>query len=226
MSEIADKKLRLSEAGKKGMLKRWQENKKNIEKNINDCDYENIDSETDNNSVITTLNKNHNHVITSKGKERKGKEIKEKEIKEKEIKNLCPKNFFEKIDFFYKNEIENNKNNQYIKEYEYLFKYLKNEIKNEINEPITAWLSLKNQITYEQFEKLKILSIQNKVKILDMIKLGENVPSYLIGKKQKTSMYLTLQNWLKSNINFTSYNNNNNINDKTNILKIANPYIT
>ncbi len=74
MAEIATKKLKQSDGGKKGMLNRWKNNQLQLS-----------DNHAVNNLVITNLENENNLLITSKVKESKVKESKVKESKVKEI---------------------------------------------------------------------------------------------------------------------------------------------
>lgn len=92
---------------------------------------------------------------------------------------------------FYDLEIKNNEDKQKIIQYKILVSFLFGE--NELKKKMDIWLNLRDQLTYEQFEKLLVKSIVKKKKIKDMIISGYNDKKYLKGK---LSFYATLDNWL------------------------------
>ena len=112
---------------------------------------------------------------------------------------------------------EENKNNQLIEtmkvwyEHQYQSGYLWNEEyaklyktvvyfifgKNDLEKPIIEILKLKDQLTFEQFEKLMqaVGGIDHFGSIIDKLEVMLNTPTYLKGK---SSLYLTIKKWLKN----------------------------
>jgi hypothetical protein len=81
-------------------------------------------------------------------------------------------------------------------EYRFLIKYLFGE--NKIKQPLLGVLSIKQQLTEEQFITVYEKAKANKKKIGDIITKIENDPKYYKGKK---SLYLTLLNWVEDRFN-------------------------
>ena len=65
---------------------------------------------------------------------------------------------------------------------------------NAINEPVQHIISIPKQVSYEQFENLAAEAKKRQVKIMDLLDVMINKPTYLKGTK---SLYLTLLNWVK-----------------------------
>jgi len=76
--------------------------------------------------------------------------------------------------------------------YHAFVKYLFGE--NSLKEPLSGVLSIKNQLTADEFEKIIEKCEQNKKKIGDVLTKIENDPKYYKGKK---SLYRTLLNWVE-----------------------------
>jgi len=75
-------------------------------------------------------------------------------------------------------------------EYAKFVKFLFGE--NGIERPFKKLLNMEDQIGYKQFVELKRISEEHKTKILDTVRQLENY-----NKKNYTSFYLTMCNWLK-----------------------------
>ena len=75
-------------------------------------------------------------------------------------------------------------------QYKTLVEYLHGE--NPLKEPLTGWLKLNKQITFDQFSILIQKYKEKGLKIKDKIMIGVNDPNCL---KTKKSVYLTLNNW-------------------------------
>lgn len=65
---------------------------------------------------------------------------------------------------------------------------------NAIDEPVQHIIRIPKQVSYEQFENLAAEARKRQVKIMDLLDVMINKPSYLKGTK---SLYLTLLNWVK-----------------------------
>lgn len=65
--------------------------------------------------------------------------------------------------------------------------------KNELGKQMDCWLQLRDQLSYDQFQKLLRKSVEKKRKIKDMIISGYNDRKYLKGK---VSFYATLNSWM------------------------------
>lgn len=92
---------------------------------------------------------------------------------------------------FYDSEIEQNKSAKDINSYTQCVSFMFGN--NDLKKPLSNWLKLENQISYEQYEKLLKKSREKNRKISDMLMSGFNDPKHLKGK---SSVYLTLNNWL------------------------------
>lgn len=89
---------------------------------------------------------------------------------------------------FYDSEIEKSNNNQdYVKFVKYLFGG------NDTDKQLKRVLSLRDQLTYSQFEKILTKSIEKNKKLKDMLLDLENVKKYTEGR---VSMYSTFNSWL------------------------------
>jgi hypothetical protein len=64
---------------------------------------------------------------------------------------------------------------------------------NVKKEPLKEMLSVKGQLTYEQYKDLVQLSSNSKKGIKQAIEVGENTPNYW---KNKETIFLTLKNWM------------------------------
>jgi hypothetical protein len=89
------------------------------------------------------------------------------------------------ISTFYNSEIEKATDPKYKIFVEYLYGA------NDLKTPLTGVLSITDQLTFEQFEKV-LKSCNGKVKIKDILTKIENDKKYWKGKK---SLYRTLLNW-------------------------------
>ena len=89
---------------------------------------------------------------------------------------------------FYDSEISNTENEKYHRFVKYLFG------ENSLKEPLKGVLSISNQLTEEQFEKIMEKCEVNKVKVGEILTKIENDKKYYKGK---TSLYRTLLNWTK-----------------------------
>lgn len=87
---------------------------------------------------------------------------------------------------FYDSEIEKSKNQKYNQ----FVKYLHGE--NMLKQKLSGVLSIKNQLTGEQFEKILVKCEANKLKMGDILTKIENDKKYY---KDKTNLYRTLLNW-------------------------------
>lgn len=171
MGEIANKKLKQSEGGKKAMLNRWKKNQLQLpEKDI------------DNKLLITDLEEKNKLLITRKGKERKVKK----------------KNIYTEPELFYNDEIENNEKSEYLKEYIIFKDFLFG--KNKLGLKMEGVLSIKNQVTYKQFEILFKKSKEIKYKFSDFLPTMDNDPSYY---KNKTHLSKCIHTWLNNHSKFS-----------------------
>jgi hypothetical protein len=155
MGEIANKKLKQSEGGKKGMLNRWKNNQLQL-----------TEKENNNNLVITNLEKENNLLITSK--------VKESKVKEKNI-YAHPKDF-------YLNELQCTDADSEIMGYYSKFVDILLG-KNDLNRELTELLNLENQVSYRQFSKLLKKSQEKKKKFSTILTQMTNDKKYYIGKK-------------------------------------------
>ena len=78
------------------------------------------------------------------------------------------------------------------KEYSSFIKILFGE--NELSEVLAPVLKIENQLTYDQFLKVYLISKENKKSIPETILSMHNKPKSINGN---TSLYMTLRNWLK-----------------------------
>lgn len=92
---------------------------------------------------------------------------------------------------FYDEQIESAKDKHLIVSYSGCVAFLFGA--NDLNQKL-KWLSLKDQLTYEQFEKLLKKAKEKNRKIADMMLSGHNDSKKYL--KDKSSVYLTLNNWL------------------------------
>lgn len=92
----------------------------------------------------------------------------------------------------YISEIEKNLNSEYIKEYKRFFEFLTG--KNIIEEELVNILKIPKQVTYLNFVKLYLKSIEVKKKFSDLLPKMENDKKYTA----KQNLYLTLNNWLEN----------------------------
>lgn len=150
MGEIANKKLKQSEGGKKGMLNRWKSNQLQLPvKELNDK------------LVISNLEGNNNLLITSKVKE----------SKVKEIKNIYTHSHF------YKNETQKTDcDSEIMKLYCKFIEILYG--KNDLNRELTELLNIKNQVSYNQFCKLLEKSKNTGKKFSKILPSMTNDPKY------------------------------------------------
>ena len=87
---------------------------------------------------------------------------------------------------FYDSQISETTNQNYIRFVKYLFG------DNMLNSKLSGILSIKNQLTVEEFEKIMSKCEANKKKVGDILTMIENDSKYYKGKK---SLYRTLLNW-------------------------------
>jgi len=87
---------------------------------------------------------------------------------------------------FYDSQIKDCKNEKYIQFVKYLFG------ENMLKKPLTGVLSIKEQLTQTEFEKILLKCTANKKKLGDIVTKIENDVKYYKGKK---SLYRTLLNW-------------------------------
>jgi len=66
---------------------------------------------------------------------------------------------------------------------------------NETHEKLSGLLSIQNQLTFEQFNKLLEKAKTNGMKLMDIVTKIENDKKYWKGKK---SLYLTMNNWIEN----------------------------
>jgi hypothetical protein len=72
--------------------------------------------------------------------------------------------------------------------------YVNYIFKDNVNkEPIKEMLSVKGQLTYDQYKDLVQLSANSRKGIKQAIEVGENTPNYW---KNKETIFLTLKNWM------------------------------
>ena len=72
--------------------------------------------------------------------------------------------------------------------------YVNYIFKDNVNkEPLKEMLSVKGQLSYEQYKQLVELSSNSKKGIKQAIEVGENTPNYW---KNKETIFLTLKNWM------------------------------
>ena len=91
---------------------------------------------------------------------------------------------------FYDSEIKiSNSDSKYV----FFVKFIFGE--NETKEKLSGILSIKNQITFEQFNKLLEKAKTNGMKLMDIVTRIENDKKYWKGKK---SLYLTMNNWIEN----------------------------
>lgn len=93
---------------------------------------------------------------------------------------------------FYDAQIKENQNEHLIEQYKIFVNFL---FENETGEKLNGVLSIKNQLTFNQFKKIHQLKMENKKSIAEILLKMENDPKYTKGKK---SLNLTLQNWIKN----------------------------
>jgi hypothetical protein len=124
---------------------------------------------------------NNTNVIRTKKKRNTIKESKIKEIKEEEIQ----------YSEFYKTELEKTKELPLHENYKGYVSFLYG--KNDLNLPLTHWLKIDNQLTYEQYCKLFAKSKEKNKKLKDLLYSGENKPKWINGNK---TVFGTLNTWL------------------------------
>ncbi len=91
---------------------------------------------------------------------------------------------------FYDSEIlVSNSDSKYI----FFVKFIFGE--NETHEKLSGLLSIPNQLTFEQFNKLLEKAKTNGMKLMDIVTKIENDKKYWKGKK---SLYLTMNNWIEN----------------------------
>lgn len=111
----------------------------------------------------------------------------------KEYKEIhTPVFSIQKINDWYQNEIEKNLEKKEIENYKQLTEFLTG--KNELQTSFECWLKLRDQLTYEQFEKIIKKAREKNRKIRDMIISGYNNPKKYL--KGNVSIYATLNSWL------------------------------
>jgi hypothetical protein len=72
--------------------------------------------------------------------------------------------------------------------------YVNYIFKDNVNkEPLKEMLSVRGQLTYEQYKDLVQLSANSRKGIKQAIEVGENTPNYW---KNKETIFLTLKNWM------------------------------
>jgi hypothetical protein len=72
--------------------------------------------------------------------------------------------------------------------------YVNYVFRDNVNkEPLKEMLSVKGQLSYEQYKQLVELSSNSKKGIKQAIEVGENTPNYW---KNKETIFLTLKNWM------------------------------
>lgn len=112
-------------------------------------------------------------------------EYKSTQSKGKEIKGKRKHYIYSE---FYDSEIEkSNNNSDYVKFVRFLYGG------NDTDKQLSRVLSLRDQLTYSQFEKILTKAIEKNKKLKDMLLDLENVKKYTTGK---VSMYSTLNSWL------------------------------
>jgi hypothetical protein len=104
-------------------------------------------------------------------------------------------NLPENENIFYSNEISNNIDSSYIENYKQFIEFIFG--KNELKQPMTCWLKLRDQLTFEQFIKIYDKAKEKKRKIRDLIFAGYNRPKKYL--KGNVSFYATLNSWLNRN---------------------------
>lgn len=165
MGEIANKKIKQSAGGKKGMLNRWKNNQLQL-----------TEHKEDDKLVITKISDKDKLLITSK--------VKESKVNDKYI---YAREFYEKE----KNTINADTETMgyYCKFIDILFG------KNDLGRELSELLSLKGQVSYNQFCKLYRKSIDKKRKFSNILPTMTNDEKYY---KKKTSLYLCLNTWLNN----------------------------
>lgn len=162
-AEWEEKKKRRSAAGKLGMAHRW-----GLDNNV---------TKTDNN-VITMPNR----VITkdNKGKESKGKESKRSK-RERSVPDLD----------FYEKQFDLHQSDEFIENYKKVIRKLKGE--NDEDLFFNNLLSMPQQLTYNQYLKLKEKGKKMEQDVFDILKGMENRSDVC---KTNESVYLTANNWI------------------------------
>lgn len=168
-TNISYQKLRtcLSKLKKTGELTIKSTNKYSI---ITICNYDSYQLSEN------TTNKQTNKQLTINQQSTNNKQ----ELKELK-KNISPKNF-------YKDSKEKATNERYIKFIDYIFG------NNDLGEELTGIYEFKKGLTEQQFINLYSYCNKNNIKLHEKILALENNPKY---RKGKTSLYLTLLNWVK-----------------------------
>jgi len=91
---------------------------------------------------------------------------------------------------FYDDQISlSNNNEKYISFVKYIFG------ENDLSRKLSGLLSITDQLTFEQFIKLKSKAELNKVILMDVVEKIENDKKYWKGK---VSLYRTLNNWIEN----------------------------
>jgi hypothetical protein len=109
--------------------------------------------------------------------------VKESKVKESKVKDNCIYNTF------YDKQIEISKND---KNYSLLVGFIFG--RNSLKEKLNGVLSIRDQLTFEQFEKIYTKCKANKIKIGDILTGIENDKKYYKGK---ISLYRTMLTWTK-----------------------------
>jgi hypothetical protein len=107
---------------------------------------------------------------------------------EKNEKNEKKKNIYSN---FYDSEIEKNEAAPNLEFYKKFVKTIYGE--NDINRELTEILQFKEQLTFQQFEKIYKLRAENKKSIQETLLKIANDSKYWKGK---SNLYMTLRNWL------------------------------
>jgi len=139
------------------------------------CKYEDYQSDQQ------TTNKQTNKQLTSNQQTTNNKQ------EEEERKNEKKEYIYSK---FYDSEIIKSKNNE---KYIAFIKYIFGE--NDLNRKLNGLLTITEQLTFEQFNKILLKAQTNKVELMATVEKIENDKKYWKGK---TSLYRTLNNWVES----------------------------
>jgi hypothetical protein len=158
---------------KLSMVERKTTNKTTI---LTICNYDKYQCEqqTDNKRITNGKQTDNKRITTNKN--------------EKNEKNEKKKNIYSN---FYDSEIEKNEAAPNLEFYKKFVKTIYGE--NDINRELTEILQFKEQLTFQQFEKIYKLRAENKKSIQETLLKIANDSKYWKGK---SNLYMTLRNWL------------------------------
>jgi hypothetical protein len=138
--------------------------------------YINTDNKTDSVSEIETP---HTPDVVEKRKRTLKKSV--------EVDLRVVKKFYDEQIFIASNSSDQELATKYKTYVNYIFK------DNVNREPLKEMLSVRGQLTYEQYKDLVQLSANSRKGIKQAIEVGENTPNYW---KNKETIFLTLKNWM------------------------------